>query len=53
MTLESGETLRADVVLGADGIDSVVRKAVLGEDAEDDKSAGMPALNFQKAATRE
>ena len=34
VTLESGETLRADAVIGADGIHSVVRESLLGpEDA--------------------
>ncbi|TCD71266.1 hypothetical protein EIP91_011745 [Steccherinum ochraceum] len=37
VTLESGETLRADVVLGADGQDSVVRKLLLqSEEIEED-----------------
>jgi salicylate hydroxylase len=33
VTLESGELLTADLIVGADGIKSVVRSAVLGEEA--------------------
>lgn len=31
VTLKSGETIRADVVIGADGVRSIVREVVVGE----------------------
>ncbi|SPO38354.1 related to salicylate 1-monooxygenase [Pseudozyma flocculosa] len=42
VTLESGEAVQADLVIGADGIRSVVRSAVLGRD-EDAQSTGLSA----------